>query len=263
MFVVSAFLDNRNQNTGSIVRTLGLAPMRNYHLQCKLFYQSEQSIHKATTVEVFSEAVPPFCEWKTTFVYCPNPNNDKNPIGVSLTSQECDIEKASNYLKVRTLDGNPENKLGLCSDTIFNFKDEDAGPLIEFIEMQMLLGVEKIHLYDFHNVSDNIKKILEYYSTKGLTDIVPWKMPVAVFYEDQFFGIQDLSQKGANKHTNFLFGVKKHVQYLAYLDCLYSNMNKYKYLTFLDRDEFLMPKQHSTLVRMLNVCYVKFYAYMY
>ena len=159
MFVVSAFLDNRNRNIGSIVRILGLAPLGNHHLQCKLFYQSEETIQKVTTVEVFSEVVPPFCEWKTAFVYCPNPSPDKKPIGVSLTSQNCDMEEASNYLQVRTLDGNAKENLGLCSDTIYNFKDEDAGPLIEFIEMHILLGVDQIYVYDFHNVSDRQKDI--------------------------------------------------------------------------------------------------------
>ena len=253
MFVVSAFLDNRNRNIGSIVRILGLAPLGNHHLQCKLFYQSEETIQKVTTVEVFSEVGPPFCEWKTAFVYCPNPSPDKKPIGVSLTSQNCNIAEASNYLQVRTLDGNAKQNLGLCSDTIYNFKDEDAGPLIEFIEMHILLGVDQIYVYDFHNVSDGIRKILEYYSSKGVIVIVPWKVPVTVFYEDQFFGVQDMSEQGGNQNENFLFGVKKHAQYLAYLDCLYSNMNKYKYLIFLDRDEFLIPKQHSTLVGMLSV----------
>ena len=252
-FIVSAFLDNRNQNIGSIVRILALAPLGNFHLQCKLFYQSKETIQQVTTVQVFRQAVLPFCEWKAAFVSCPNPSHGDDTMGVSVTSQDCDIDEASNYLRARTLDGNPEHQLGLCSDTIYNFKDEDAGPLIEFIEMQMLLGVDQIHLYNFHNVSDNIRKILEYYSTKGVIDIVPWKVPVTVFYKDQFSGDRDLSQKGANQNANFLFGVKKHAQHLAYLDCLYSNMKKYKYLTFLDRDEFLIPKQHSTLVGMLSV----------
>ena len=253
IFVVSAFLDNRNRNTGSIVRILGLAPLGNHHLQCKLFYQSEQIIQKVTSVRVFSEAVLPFCEWKAAFVYCPNPSHDKNPIGVSVASQNCDIEEASNYLRIRPLDGNPEHNLGLCSDTIYNFKDADVGPLIEFIEMHILLGVDQIYVYDLHNVSDGIRKILEYYTSKGVIVIVPWKVPVTVFYKDQFFGVRDLSLKGGSQSEKLLFGVKKHAQHLAYLDCLYSNMNKYKYLTFLDRDEFLIPNQHPSLVKMLNV----------
>ena len=202
---------------------------------------------------MFSEAILPFCEWKAAFIYCPNPSPNKKPIGVRLASQNCDIEEASNYLQVRTLDGNAKQNLGLCSDTIYNFKDEDAGPLIEFIEMHILLGVDQIYVYDFHNVSDGIRKILEYYSSKGVIVIVPWKVPVKVFYKDQFFRVRDLSRKGGSQGENVLFGVKKHAQHLAYLDCLYSNMNKYKYLTFLDRDEFLIPKQHSTLVKMLSV----------
>ena len=115
----------------------------------------------------------------------------KKPIGVRLASQNCDIEEASNYLQVRTLDGNAKESLGLCSDTIYNFKDEDAGPLIEFIEMHILLGVDQIYVYDFHNVSDGIRKILEYYSSKGVIVIVPWKVPVKVFYKDQFFRVRE------------------------------------------------------------------------
>ena len=80
MFVVSAFLDNRNRNIGSIVRILGLAPLGNHHLQCKLFYQSEEIIQKVTSVRVFSEAILPFCEWKAAFIYCPNPSHDMESV---------------------------------------------------------------------------------------------------------------------------------------------------------------------------------------
>ena len=77
-------------------------------------------------------------------------------------------------------------------------------------------------------------------------------MPVPVLYEDQFYDMQNTSQTGTNKYTDFIYGVKKHAQHLAYLDCLYSMMNKYEYLMFLDRDEILIPKRQPSLVTMLD-----------
>ena len=49
---------------------------------------------------------------------------------------------------------------------MYNYTDADTGPLIEFIEMQLLLGVDRIFLYDFQNIRKifNSNKIAVYVS---------------------------------------------------------------------------------------------------
>ena len=73
LFVVSAFLDDRNKTVVKVVRILGLAPYRqpNSHILCQLVCESGTITQENARIEVFPEKIPPFCKWKTTFVYSP------------------------------------------------------------------------------------------------------------------------------------------------------------------------------------------------
>ena len=138
LFIVSALLGDRNETVGKVVRILGLAPYQHSDVLCQLVYESGEVKLETATIEVFLEVIPPFCKWKTTFIYCPVSNQQDHedvPVGVSLSPIDCTTFKLSNYLTVNTIHGNPTYKLVLCTDTMYNYTDADAGPFIEFIEM--------------------------------------------------------------------------------------------------------------------------------
>lgn len=56
----------------------------------------------------------------------------------------------------------------------------DPVKLVEWFEMQKLLGVDKIQILDFDN-SVNVKKVFQYYQETGLLAMFPLKLP-GLFY---------------------------------------------------------------------------------
>lgn len=48
--------------------------------------------------------------------------------------------------------------------------------LMEWFEVQRLLGVDKIQLMDLHN-PEPIQKVFRYYTDLGLLDLLPYELP--------------------------------------------------------------------------------------
>ena len=66
-----------------------------------------------------------------------------------------------------------------------------AGELIEFLELSQLLGASYFTFYEYE-ISDDVKKVLRYYKSKGLAQVLSWKLPSYIMDEDvnyygQFF----------------------------------------------------------------------------
>ena len=259
IFVISAFLEDRDFVKKKSVRILGLIPLDfKDTIWCKLhgYNQEKQStISKSNAkIKLFPEAVAPFCRWKTALIKCPLPDQSIMPDTVSLHVTESG--NITNVLKVYSIQGEPTQMLGVCSDTMYNYVDKDIGPFIEFVEINIKLGVNRIFIYGAHNVSANVMKVIQYYISQGAVSLVTWKVPMPVVYRDRFnprdVGWSKSNMPGAKKRRHLPHCVKKHAQNLAYLDCLYSNMGKYNFLAFLDRDEVIVPHKHDSLPEMLE-----------
>ncbi len=268
IFVISAFLENRNFTQQHFVKILGLVP-KGFKDTIMCTFKGDRPKTQNDTfrphakVRLFPEYQPPFCRWKPAFIKCPIPDQNFKPKMVSLHILELgnitnvlnvtNWRNTANVLKVNSLQGNATKTLGTCSDTMYNYRDKDIGPFIEFVEMNIKLGVDTIFIYGAHNVSANVMKVIQYYVTQGAVILVPWKVPMHVEYEDTFHGeVRRSNIPGVKKYGKLPYCVKKHAQRLAYLDCLYSNMAKYSFLAFLDRDEVIVPHAHDTLPQMLK-----------
>ncbi|XP_052271810.1 beta-1,4-galactosyltransferase galt-1-like [Dreissena polymorpha] len=108
---------------------------------------------------------------------------------------------------------------GVCIPPIFgNIKPKDV---LEFIELNRLLGAEKFMFYleiSDKSVSSGVLRVLEYYQSIRVVHIHTWELP---FERSQIW---------------------YHGQSLAINDCLYRYMNDFHHLTFVDLDEFIIPK---------------------
>lgn len=100
-----------------------------------------------------------------------------------------------------------------------------AYELVEWIELNRLLGAEKFTVYNYSSAA-NVKTVLEHYSAFGTIDIVQWQIPLAV---ETF--------KANTEPEIHYFG-----QLAALQDCLYRNMQESEYLVNIDLDEFIIPK---------------------
>ena len=77
-------------------------------------------------------------------------------------------------------------------------------------------------------MSEEVNCLLSHYIKEGVVEVLPWKLDMD-------------SQKEIR--TEGLFA--------ALNDCLYRNMNSFKYLMLIDMDELIIPYQNMTLVEML------------
>ncbi|XP_060567228.1 uncharacterized protein LOC132726006 [Ruditapes philippinarum] len=123
----------------------------------------------------------------------------------------------------------------------FNFNYDDDSQLIEWIELNRILGAKKFIIYDFSS-SVSVKRVLEFYSKRGLTEVVPWQLPMAV----DTYPAQNIS---ADIHY---FG-----QLASLNDCLYRNKNISEFIVNLDLDEFIIPQSEEifTWLDMLKQLY--------
>ena len=101
--------------------------------------------------------------------------------------------------------------------------------LIEFLELSQILGASYFTFYDLE-VSDEVRKVLNYYEDKGLARVLPWKLPSYIGkYDIHYFG-----------------------QTLSIMDCLFRSMSHLDFVAFNDLDEFIVPLQHDSMVSLLE-----------
>lgn len=121
-------------------------------------------------------------------------------------------------------DSNVKKEIGLCVPPLYG--NISSQILVEFIELNQILGVDNIIIY-VHNFTEEMRKVFEFYSSSDVVTVVPWTLPM--IYENK---------TGSG-------------QTIAVNDCLYRNMAYFKYLVFIDLDEFIIP--HGNLKNLQDV----------
>ncbi len=101
--------------------------------------------------------------------------------------------------------------------------------LLEFLELNKLLGVTRFTLYN-HTVSREVSCVLRDYADRGEVDLLPWSLNMASQSEIRTEGL-----------------------FAALNDCLYRNMWRYNYLLLIDLDEFVVPRNNRTLAQMIRL----------
>ncbi|KAL8582120.1 hypothetical protein ACOMHN_004040 [Nucella lapillus] len=154
------------------------------------------------------------------FLYSPR---QLHAASVSLTSTSCPA-KGSEYLRIQEPEIRP-GSLGLCAKVLFGH-ELDPRRLVEWFEMQRLLGVDKIVLFDL-NHSAKMDKVLRYYVKSGLLLRLPYKLP------DRPWG-RDI-RRGT---TSDRWGDE---QVLTTWDCRL-RLAGYGFVLALDLDEVVLPR---------------------
>ena len=132
-------------------------------------------------------------------------------------------------------------EVGLCLKPIHS-NYSDWFQLITFVELQKILGVSKIVVYN-ESMSKDVSCILRYYDEREhLISVMAWdlyaKSNIRVTSPyDWWDKKNNLRNRGALAAVN---------------DFLYRNMNDYQYLFSVDVDEFIIPHIHETIPEMLQ-----------
>ena len=107
--------------------------------------------------------------------------------------------------------------VGVCVKPM-HFHYNKSLELLEFLELNKMLGVTKFTLYN-DTVSEEVNCLLEHYIKEGSVVVLPWKLNIDSQTEIRTEGL-----------------------FAALNDCLYRNMNDFRYLMLIDFDEFIGSK---------------------
>ncbi|XP_060567205.1 uncharacterized protein LOC132725993 [Ruditapes philippinarum] len=147
---------------------------------------------------------------------------DQIPSYISLVTRSCEtplnmlaVKNVSKPIKYKT-------RFSVCLSPLY-FNYSRAYELVEWIELNRILGAEKFTIYNI-STSINVDKVLEYYSKRGLVEIVQWRLPMRV------------SKCPGDQSDIHYFG-----QTAALNDCLFRTKRDSEYLVNVDLDEFIIP----------------------
>lgn len=220
---------------------------------CKMYYRKpEPSPDQQEPEQEQEEEEPPLIvpggvtiirenwnlKYSACFVLCslPLPADESEairvPESVSIVSSASTTANASNQLPVLnhengtgTLEVN-SSAVGACIKPI-HFHYNKTLELIEFFELNKIFGVTKFTLYN-DTAAPQVSCVLKHYEAEGTAVVLPWRLNIDSQTEIRTEGL-----------------------FAALNDCLYRNMNDFRYLMLIDFDEFIVPHTNSTIPEML------------
>ncbi|XP_076060242.1 uncharacterized protein LOC143036581 [Oratosquilla oratoria] len=259
IYLMSAFYDTRlfyMKKNYHYVRILGIS--KGHIFESSLFCHVWYSGHQNPVVVLVEKEEIWVSQWNS------DPNNDiyhaymfscpipmdvkdrfKHPSSVSVLSQT-HCGKVSTLLRVQKEGleeqraGKPKKKYSICVKGL-DYKEDVSLRLIEWIELNLLLGSDKIYFYIF-SVHSNISRVLQYYVNKGLVDTKSLTLP----------GEQPNDPDERTRYLKHNIWNKRHNELMPYNDCLYRNLYKYDFVIPLDIDEVIIPKQHQVWSQMFD-----------
>jgi len=165
---------------------------------------------------------------------CPVIRHDP-PYAVSLVTSKC--ARPSHVLPVHGPSHlKPRATFTVCVSPL-NKHYDDIHSLVEFIEMNLILGADKIVFYN-HTTGPRLDRYLSHYVSIGVVDVIPWKIPVAVD--------PDPPDPRIAPEIHY-FG-----QVVALNECLYRYMYSSRYLVYTDLDEIIVPRSHDSWRGMMK-----------
>lgn len=143
---------------------------------------------------------------------CPLPSTEKD-IYVSLATKKC--KKPNSIMCVYNASKPDVYERHFTACLQIKSRDVTVSQLVEWIEMNKLLGVDMFFIYSFEQ-SDNIQRVINFYKNRSLVEEILWYTPTAV---------------------------SVNASHLAALnDCLYRNKNVSEFVTNIDEDELIIPR---------------------
>ena len=230
---LSAYFDRRSSVRGRpavVVLGYQLKVQPNTTLYCKLTYSSHLTLCQQTPATKFVIVGNTFLRNKQSepveyVCHCNGTAQEQRNIPISVAfSLSPNCEHASENIPIlnkQPVDNKAIHEFAVCVHSPV-FKASSV-KIAEFIEMQLALGAHHVTMY-FMDVPENFQLVLREYLENDQLVAVKWK-PVELHYYGQMLVIHD---------------------------CLYRNMNRAKYLAFIDLDELILPMQHDNWTGMMK-----------
>ncbi|PVD21580.1 hypothetical protein C0Q70_17378 [Pomacea canaliculata] len=216
--------------TGSHIRITAFQEQRVAQLRCCFRHHGNDTSAPALVVHTLK--VENKQEVLGVVYQCHVPISPQNLTGIRVTmtpDSACPVEDVY-YLPVYI----PEvvkGGLAICGKVAFGGL-LDPVKLVEWFEMQKLLGVDKIQILDFDN-SVNVKKVFQYYQETGLLAMFPLKLPGRPW------------GRGFTDKTRVLYQLAQDEDF-SILECRL-RLAGYDYVMGIDMDEIILPRNTMSL----------------
>lgn len=166
---------------------------------------------------------------------------------VSITTNQCDTPLHLLPV-VNASSGKPlQRRFTVCLKPL-HFRYGRAFELIEWIELNKLIGAEKVIVYNY-SIADNVDQVLRYYAKQGLIDIIQWHLPMRTYTHPRIYEPEIHS-----------IGMIPMLQ-----DCLLRQRKYSEFVINMDVDEFIIPyvEKVTTLNGILDSISPDYDVYMF
>uniref|UniRef100_A0A3B3TNQ9 Glycosyltransferase family 92 protein n=1 Tax=Poecilia latipinna TaxID=48699 RepID=A0A3B3TNQ9_9TELE len=211
-------------------------------LQCLLRCQDQQLVSKAA-IRIHRDHFR--FPYGTADVLCPVPSGCEAPTHVAiffLFFFFSKLEKSElEFLEIKNqkaLNSSFPHNFTCCFSAMYNFTN--VLQLVQNLEMLQLLGVNRVVVYKT-NCSADVQRVLDYYSHKGLVEVIPWSL-------SKYLNVSRRARPSQSPGDLHYFG-----QIPALNDCLYRSMYRSRYVALHDLDELILPHTALTGVTSLRI----------
>ncbi|KAL5011842.1 hypothetical protein ScPMuIL_010393 [Solemya velum] len=202
-------------------------------LKCCLTYPDQNIVSTAGNIKIRKHYEYKYNQTITGAVveiYCPISHQRNRPTTATLLpgEQTCDVN--STFLEIEY----PVHHIGglaLCAQAIFNYFDPLR--LIEWFEIQKLLGVDMVVMVTVEGLNKEAVDVLEYYRSTGYAHPYPYRTR------------QPSKSSGWDLVPSYIS--EQH----AFNSYCWHTMKGYTYGSFLDIDEVIVPKNKGTLKNLM------------
>ncbi|KAF3688148.1 Beta-1,4-galactosyltransferase galt-1 [Channa argus] len=178
----------------------------------------------------------------TADIMCPLPSGCETTSHISLISSAAKAEEIRydvSFLEVKNQEVKSDSlsyKFTVCISTMFDFTN--VLQLVQTLEMLQLLGVDRVVIYKT-NCSKETQRVLDYYTEKGLVEVIPWSW-------SRFLKVSRGFMPSLDPGDLHYYG-----QIPALNDCVYRYMYKSRYVALHDIDELILPQSVNSWSELL------------
>ncbi|XP_053377726.1 uncharacterized protein LOC123528776 isoform X2 [Mercenaria mercenaria] len=221
MFVYSAYFDYRAGH----IRVIGVSALKNATaVYCILRYNNKSPSYRYLRGHIM--VIPDHLgrKYKAVYVIC-QLNGHKPPSTLTISKNK-DFRSDDNILPVHLIPTTfpTMRNFTVCLSPLHNNFSKNM-QLLEWLEMTMLLGVDKVDIY-VHSCSSDVMTRLQMYQSSEFITIINWPLPKYL----------------CNTYLLHYCG-----QLAALNDCLYRTKGYSKYIAVMDIDELIIPQKHEDM----------------
>ena len=230
LVVFGAYLDDRKSvSEYGVVRVFTVTSVPDkLNVICQLWYEgSESPTEVASSHENVGRGLKVRAiKYQERMYTCPLPKGVSHPVNLSLVFEHC--QQSTMLVKIVKPERQQVHDIGIC--VAISYGTLDPYRLVEWIELNQILGVGEFNLYDSH-LHKTSRQVLDHYEKLGIVKVRP----------------------SAPAVPSWCYWCQKLTVIPAFNDCLYRNMYRYKHTLVIDVDEFIIPQKETNLKDLIKV----------